>query len=154
MTNTGLLLPSLVDIVYLELDKCLSQWAAGVCPEEYAELALWLCAIADVNHPSLKSVFDQTAVMESIRSELALMAMDREEMAQIMFEKYEKDVRYSEIQCAERKGKVTGKAEGKIEEQNRFRILIEKMVQDAMSDQLTQLSDPCFLEQMYKKYKL
>ena len=51
VTNTGLLLPSLVDIVYLELDKCLSQWAAGVCPEEYAELALWLCAIADVNHP-------------------------------------------------------------------------------------------------------
>ncbi len=112
MTDTGIPIPHLVSVVYIELDKCRKQWEEGCCPPEYAELALWLCAISDINSPRLRPTLMENPVMLSIMKELADMGKDREEMSQMLFDKYEEAVRYSYLQQAIRSGRKEGREIG------------------------------------------
>ena len=113
LTDTGIPIPDLVTVVYIELDKCRKQWEEGCCPPEYAELALWLCAISDINSPRLKPVLMENPMMLSIMKELADMGKDREEMSQMLFDKYEETVRYSYLQQARNEGIREGEKKGR-----------------------------------------
>ncbi|MBO5199183.1 MAG: PD-(D/E)XK nuclease family transposase [Lachnospiraceae bacterium] len=112
-TDTGIPMDSLIEVVYIELDKCLKQWKSGSCPKKYQTLALWLGTIADVNDEKVKAAADRVNDIASIREELAVMAKDRKELLTMLFDKYEKDVRYSLMQQAKRQGFAAGREEGR-----------------------------------------
>lgn len=115
ITDTGIELPGIAHVVYIELDKCLNQWLSGNCPAELEELAVWLCAIADINNEKVKKATCSNPDFRKMRQELEIMGKDREELASMLFDKYEESVRYSGLQQAMREGREAGRQEGREE---------------------------------------
>lgn len=112
VTDSGIELPSLTNVVYIELDKCLRQWLSGTCPANLEELAVWLCAIADINNKKVAEAAWSNKTLKDIQNELELMGKDRKELENMLFDKYEASVRYSGLQQARREGKQEGLQEG------------------------------------------
>ncbi|MEG0355413.1 MAG: PD-(D/E)XK nuclease family transposase, partial [Lachnospiraceae bacterium] len=115
ITDTGITLKSFIHIVYIELDKCLEQVTNNTYPKEQEELCFWLVLMADINSDTAKKVLKENPEMAEIYLELGTMSKDREEMAEMLLEKYDETVRYSELNQAKNEGKAEGKAEDIIE---------------------------------------
>lgn len=112
VTDTGIALPMLAKIVYIELDKCLYMLQENTCPEKYKELGFWLAFMADVNSEYAINLAKTREEFGAIRQELYSMSKNREEMLGMLADKYGEAIRYSEMQEAKRKGRAEGIAEG------------------------------------------
>ncbi|MEG0355943.1 MAG: PD-(D/E)XK nuclease family transposase, partial [Lachnospiraceae bacterium] len=115
ITDTGITLKSCIHIVYIELDKCLEQVSDNTYPKEQEELCFWLVLMADINSDTAKKVLKANPEMAEIYLELGTMSKDREEMAEMLLEKYDETVRCSELNQAKNEGKAEGKAEALLE---------------------------------------
>ena len=141
ITDTGIELPSLEEVVYIELDKCLEQFKDGLIDTSQEELATWLSAIADVNDSFVKSKMSGLKDMEAIQKDLKNMRLNKEEMVAMLGEKYEQAVRYSELNEAKRKGEANVKK------------LMSMLLRDNRNDDLVRaMDDEAFCMELYKEY--
>ena len=111
-TDTGIQLPTLHTIVYIELDKCMKYVQAHGYPEETKELCEWLILIADTNSEEAKKVIDRDGEKQKVIQELKIMSQDREVLLSMFKEKYEEVNRNSELKEARLNGEKAGKIEG------------------------------------------
>ena len=118
VTDTGITLPSLEEVVYIELDKCLRLFKEGLISPDEEELATWLSAIADINDEFVKKKVQDSKEISAVKAELSDMGKNREEMIAMLSERYDQAVRYSELNEARKKGEEAGEARGKIAERS------------------------------------
>ena len=165
ITDTGIELPSLEEVVYLELDKCLEQFKEGKIAASQEELATWLSAIAEVNDSFVRDKMSGLKDMADIQNDLKNMRLNKEEMVAMLGEKYEQAVRYSELNEAKRKGEEIGEIRGiaigeargieigKVQGEANLKKLMALLLRDNRNDDLAKaMSDDAFCMEMYKEY--
>ena len=114
VTDTGVQLADLSRVVYIELDKCLKQVREQRCPPELEELGCFLAFMADVNGDrfSVKGDTPNGNMYQEIREELRIMAKNKKELMSMLTEKYEADIRFSELCQARKEGMQEGMQKG------------------------------------------
>lgn len=113
-TDTGVQLSDLSKVVYIELDKCLNQILEHRCPPELEELGCFLAFLADVNGDQFTIMGDgpNRNMYQEIRDELRDMAKNKKELMSMLTEKYEADIRFSELNQARKEGMQEGMQKG------------------------------------------
>ena len=113
-TDTGVQLSDLSRVVYIELDKCLKQMLEQSCPPELEELGCFLAFLADVNGEQILIRDDAPngIMYQEIREELRNMAKNKKELMSMLTEKYEADIRFSELSQARKEGMQEGIQKG------------------------------------------
>ncbi|MFI3236919.1 MAG: PD-(D/E)XK nuclease family transposase [Lachnospiraceae bacterium] len=134
ITDTNIELERLSTIVYIELDKCLAYVNEHGLAQGQEELCKYLVMIADSNSAVSRELATKDEELRNIQSELQSMSKNREEMFEMLAEKYAEAIKSSELVWARREGERLGKAEGKAIGTTEKEIsLIMKKVQKAKS---------------------
>jgi len=142
-TDTGIDLPMLSKIVYIELDKCLQILQEGRCPKQQEELCLWLAFMADVNSEYAIKLAESRAEFKNIRQELYMMSKNREEMLAMLADKYEEAIRFSELEEAKRSG------------EQKFGELTIKLLSLGRQDEIRKaVENKEYLEKLYKEFDM
>lgn len=147
VTDTGIKLPALSTVVYIELDKCLRYIRAKGYPKERKELCKWLVLMADSNAPEVRQLAVEDVEKQLVLQELERMSKNREELMTMLADKYEEITRYSELQSAEERGEKRGRVEGRVEGESKTISQIRKKLQKKLS--LSEIADMLELEVDY-----
>lgn len=88
--DSGLSYTPLVKTVYIELDKCLTQFLKGTNGEPDNELQLLLSEIADINNPQVSNAVlrQKNGIEYEIRQHVERLSQDKEVQMMLLAEKY------------------------------------------------------------------
>lgn len=154
-TDTGVNLPTLSKIAYVELDKCLEQMKTGKCSEENRELCQLLAFMADVNSDYANDIARNNSEYSVIQDELKNLIKSREELIVMLADKYEEIIRNSEIAQARREGEEFGEARGEAKGEARLAKLVNILLENEDFAQVSQVTtDKELREKLYIKYEI
>lgn len=88
MSDSGLSYKPLSNNIYIQLDKCLKQFLNQENGEDNDELQLFLCMMADINHPLVLNKAKNNKMTKEIVAELGELAQDKEVQKMMLAEKY------------------------------------------------------------------
>ena len=116
IADTGLSYPAKTKIIYVQLDKCLKQFKAGINAESVDgkpdKLQRWLAMIADANDAKVSDAIATDEELKQIRTEVFNMAQDKEVQNMLLQEKFERMDWVSYGNEKEREGKIEGEIVG------------------------------------------
>ncbi len=140
VTDTGIELNQLALIVYIELDKCLKYIKKQGYHTENKELYKWLVMLADVNDKEVNQLIVEDPEKAKIIEELNEMSKSKEELIEVLSEKYAEATRSSELVYAKREaeklGRQKGRQEGRQEGRNvGIQALIETLNEMMVSEE-------------------
>ena len=115
VADTGLSYKSLLSVVYVQLDECLSQYRQGLNGEGSDEMQSFLSMIADVNDKKVQENIKDTPFGTEIMSELGEMSSNKEVQAMLLEEKYARADWYSSISASKREGNAEGHVEERVQ---------------------------------------
>lgn len=114
--DTGLTYPTKAKVIYVQLDKCLSQFKRGINAETLDQrpdrLQTWLAMIADVNDEDVKNAAEKDEELHLVRKEIQNMAQDKEVQNMLIQEDFERMDWLTYGSEMEATGKAIGKAIG------------------------------------------
>lgn len=88
VSDTGLHIRSLQDIIYVQLDKCLDQYKNGIDGEDNSNLQLLLSMIADINNPLIPGCIKRSEMHMSIFNEVSELSQTKEVQIMLLAEKF------------------------------------------------------------------
>ena len=130
--DSGLSYPMKAKMIYVQLDKCLRQYKAGMNAEaadgNQDELQLWLSMIADVNDEKVTEAAEHDKTLMEIRKEASAMSQEKEVQRMLIQEKYDRMDWVTFGNEREHQGYAEGQKEGRAEGEARGAIKTYKRV--------------------------
>ena len=135
VADSDLTYPSRAEMIYVQLDKCLAQFKAGVKAEgkdkQPDRLQKWLAMIADVNDGCTVEAAADDETLTGIRTEIRNMTQDKEVQNMLTQEMFDRmDWESYKEECEEEgmaKGIAQGMAQGMEKGENKLAELIKKL---------------------------
>ena len=112
ITDTGIKVPALDTVIYVQLDKCLEQFKNHMDGENNRELQQLLCMIADINDEAVKESAKESRFLSEIYNEVGELSKEREVQMTILSEEMEKMLYEEEMAALRKAAKSEGYGDG------------------------------------------